>query len=181
VSERELIERARNGDRAAEREIYDAHVDRVFRLAYRMCGRADLAEDFVQETFVKAFGALDKFRGDAALSTWLHSIATRVVLNGLRSVKRHERRAEPLEAADREERRTAEPPEPDMKRRLTAALDGLKDEYRMVVVMHDLEGYTHDEIGAALGIAEGSSKARLSRARAMLRAELAPYAMEWMG
>jgi RNA polymerase sigma-70 factor (ECF subfamily) len=180
VSERELIERARKGDRAAEREIYDAHVDRVFRLAYRMCGRADLAEDFVQETFVKAFGALDRFRGDAALSTWLHSIATRVVLNGLRSVKRHEAHAEPLEAADREGP-APDPPEPDLKRRLTAALDGLKDEYRMVVVMHDLEGYTHDEIGAALGIAEGSSKARLSRARAMLRAELAPYAMEWMG
>lgn len=178
MSERELIERARKGDRAAEREIYDAHVDRIFRLAYRMCGRADLAEDFVQETFVKAFGALGKFRGDAALSTWLHSIATRVVLNGLRSVKRHEAHAEPIEAADREE---GPPPEPDLKRRLTVALDGLKDEYRMVVVMHDLEGYTHDEIGAALGIAEGSSKARLSRARAMLRAELAPYAMEWMG
>jgi len=62
-----------------------------------------------------------------------------------------------------------------------AALDGLEDHYRIVVVMHDLEGYTHDEIGAALGIAEGSSKARLSRARAMLREELAPYAMEWMG
>lgn len=180
MSEREVIERARKGDRTAEREIYDAHVDRVFRLAYRMCGRADLAEDFTQETFVKAFGALDRFRGDAALSTWLHSIATRVVLNGLRSVKRHESRAEPLEAAAGEGA-APEPPEPDLKRRLTAALDGLKDEYRMVVVMHDLEGYTHDEIGAALGIAEGSSKARLSRARAMLRAELAPYAMEWMG
>ena len=180
MSERKLIERARKGERAAEREIYDTHVDRVFRLAYRMCGRADLAEDFTQETFVKAFGALDRFRGDAALSTWLHSIATRVVLNGLRSVKRHETRAEPLEAADGEAA-ASEPPEPDLKRRLNAALDGLKDEYRMVVVMHDLEGYTHDEIGAALGIAEGSSKARLSRARAMLRAELAPYAMEWMG
>ena len=180
MTERDLIERARNGDRAAEREIYDGHVDRIYRLAYRMCGRADLAEDFVQETFVKAFGALDRFRGEAALSTWLHSIATRVVLNRLRSVKRHEAHAEPLEAADTEER-TPEAPEPDLKRRLAAALDALKDEYRMVVVMHDLEGYTHDEIGAALGIAEGSSKARLSRARAMLRAELAPYAMEWMG
>jgi RNA polymerase sigma-70 factor (ECF subfamily) len=179
VSQRELIERARKGDRAAEREIYDTHVDRVFRLAYRMCGRDDLAEDFTQETFVKAFGALKEFRGDAALSTWLHSIATRVVLNGLRSVKRHETRAEPLEAADREA--ASEPPEPDLKERLTAALDRLDDHYRIVVVMHDLEGYTHDEIGSALGIAEGSSKARLSRARAMLREELAPYAMEWMG
>ncbi|HYO45311.1 MAG TPA: RNA polymerase sigma factor [Gemmatimonadota bacterium] len=180
MSERELIERARNGDPAAERQIYDAHVDRIFRLAYRMCGRDDLAEDFVQETFVKAFAALRDFRGEAALSTWLHSIATRVVLNGLRSVRRHEKRTEPLEAADRHES-APEPPEPDLKQRLTAALDGLDDHYRIVVVMHDLEGYTHGEIGSALGIAEGSSKARLSRARAMLREELAPYAMEWMG
>ncbi len=180
MSERELIERARKGDPAAEREIYDAHVDRVYRLAYRMCGRGDLAEDFTQKTFVKAFGALREFRGDSSLSTWLHAIATRVVLNGLRSVKRHETRAEPLEAADRQGS-TAEPPDPDLKSRLTAALDRLEDHYRIVVVMHDLEGYTHDEIGAALGIAEGSSKARLSRARAMLREELSPYAMEWMG
>jgi RNA polymerase sigma-70 factor (ECF subfamily) len=179
VSERELIERARKGDPAAERQIYDAHVDRVFRLAYRMCGRDDLAEDFVQETFVKAFAALRNFRGEAALSTWLHAIATRVVLNGLRSVRRHEDRAEQLEAADRHAS-APEPPEPDLKERLTAALDGLEDHYRIVVVMHDLEGYTHDEIGSALGIAEGSSKARLSRARAMLRDKLAPYAMEWM-
>ena len=180
MSERDVIERARKGDRAAEREIYDTHVDRVFRLCYRMCGRDDLAQDFVQETFVKAFGALREFRGDAALSTWLHSIATRVVLNGLRSVRRHEDRAEPLEAAD-VETSAAEMPEPDLKERLTTALDRLEDHYRIVVVMHDLEGYTHDEIGSALGIAEGSSKARLSRARAMLREELAPYAMEWMG
>ena len=180
MSERDVIERARKGDRAAEREIYDTHVDRVFRLCYRMCGRDDLAQDFVQETFVKAFGALREFRGDAALSTWLHSIATRVVLNGLRSVRRHEARSEPLEAADAETT-TAEMPDPDLKERLTAALDRLEDHYRIVVVMHDLEGYTHDEIGSALGIAEGSSKARLSRARAMLREELAPYAMEWMG
>ena len=180
MSERELIERARNGDRTAERGLYEAHVDRVYRLAFRMCGRDDLAQDFVQETFVKAFGALKDFRGEAALSTWLHSIATRVVLNGLRSVKRHEKRAEPLEAADRHAT-APEPPEPDLKERLTTALDGLEDHYRIVVVMHDLEGYTHDEIGSALGIAEGSSKARLSRARAMLREKLAPYAMEWMG
>lgn len=180
MTERELIERARDGDRTAERELYEAHVDRVYRLAFRMCGRDDLAQDCVQETFVRAFGALKKFRGDAALSTWLHSIATRVVLNLLRSVERHERRAEPLEAADRHER-MPEPPEPDLGERLTAAIDGLEDHYRIVVVMHDLEGYTHDEIGSALGIAEGSSKARLSRARAMLREALSPFAMEWMG
>ncbi|HUP19611.1 MAG TPA: RNA polymerase sigma factor [Gemmatimonadota bacterium] len=180
MTEGELIERARNGDRAAEREIYEAHVERVYCLAFRMTGRDDLAQDFAQETFVKAFGALPDFRGESALGTWLHAIATRVVLNGLRKVKRVDAREVPLEAA--EGRGSADRrPEPDLSGRLETALDGLSDDYRMVVVMHDMEGYTHEEIGAALGIAEGSSKARLSRARARLRNALQPWAAEWLG
>jgi RNA polymerase sigma-70 factor (ECF subfamily) len=63
------------GDPAAERSLYDAHVDRIYRLAYRMTGDDDLAQEFTQETFIRAFDRLKQFRGDAALSTWLHSIA----------------------------------------------------------------------------------------------------------
>lgn len=179
MSERELIERARSGDGTAERALYEAHVDPVYRLAYRMCGDADLAQDFTQEAFIKAFGGLEDFRGDAAFGTWIHTITTRVVLNGLRKVKRRNEHEAPMEAAAGRgvgPKRT----EPDVKDRLREALDGLSDAYRMVVVMHDLEGYTHQEIGDALGIATGSSKARLSRARAQLRDTLSDYAVEWM-
>ena len=178
MDERELIARVRAGDGAAERALYDAHVDRVYRLAYRLAGDDELAREFTQDTFVRAFERLDSFRGEARLSTWLHAITTSVVLNGLRKVNRFRRRETDLtEASDvsRPGRRA----EPDLKRRLAGAIDGLPDGYRTVFVMHDVEGYTHEEIGATLGVETGTSKAQLSRARAKLREALADFAGEW--
>lgn len=179
MPETDLIAQARRGDVAAERALYDAHVDRVFRLAYRMTGDQHMAEDMTQDTFIRAFDRLADFRGEAAFSTWLHAIAVSVVLNGLRKAKqRRSREADLDEACDVDSgARTAEP---DLRDRLRAAIDRLSEGYRTVFLMHDVEGFTHEEIGAALGLAEGSSKARLSRARAMLRESLAPYAREWM-
>jgi len=178
VDERELIAKVRAGDGAAERALYDAHVDRVYRLAYRLAGDDELAREFTQDTFVRAFERLGTFRGEAKLSTWLHAIATSVVLNGLRKVKRFRQRETDLdEAATSAGGRAAEP---DLKRRLAQAIDGLADGYRMVFVMHDVEGYTHEEIGATLGIETGTSKAQLSRARAKLRDALADFAGEWV-
>ena len=178
MDERLLIERVRAGDATAERTLYDIHVDRVYRLAYRMAGDGDLAQDFTQETFIRAFGRIAEFRGESALGTWLHAIATSVILNGLRRVSRFRRRETDLESAEH----VGEEPagaDPDLKQRLTEAVDRLPAKYRMVVVMHDIEGYTHEEIGAALGIPPGTSKAQLSRARARLRSELAEFAPEW--
>jgi len=179
VDEREVIARVRAGDGAAERALYEAHVDRVYRLAYRLTGDDDLARDYTQETFIRAFERLASFRGEAALSTWLHSIATSVVLNGLRKVKRFRGRETDLERADgvTGARRSAEP---DLKDRLHHAIDELPERYRLVFVMHDVEGYTHEEIGAALGVETGTSKAQLSRARAKLREALADFAGEWV-
>ena len=100
LTDRELIERVLAGDGRAERALYDAHVDRVFRLCYRLSnGDASRAEDFAQETFVRAFERLNTFRGDAALATWLHSIAVSVALNGMRRVKRWNEREVALEDA----------------------------------------------------------------------------------
>lgn len=179
MDERELIARVRAGDGAAERALYDAHVDRVYRLTYRLAGDDELAREFTQDTFVRAFERLGGFRGEAKLSTWLHAIATSVVLNGLRKVKRFRQRETDLDeaAASSTGGRLAEP---DLKRRLAQAIDGLPDGYRMVFVMHDVEGYTHEEIGATLGIETGTSKAQLSRARAKLRDALADFAGEWV-
>jgi RNA polymerase sigma-70 factor (ECF subfamily) len=178
VDERELIARVRAGDGAAERTLYDAHVDRVYRLAYRLAGDDELAREFTQDTFVRAFERLDSFRGEAKLSTWLHAITTSVVLNGLRKVKRLRREMDLDDAAAISAGgRTAEP---DLKRRLAQAIDGLPHGYRTVFVMHDVEGYTHEEIGASLGIETGTSKAQLSRARAKLRDALADFAGEWI-
>ena len=177
MDELELIARARSGDPAAERALYDAHVDRVYRLAYRLAGDDELARDFTQETFIRAFERLDTFRGDARFSTWLHAITTSVSLNGLRKTKRF-RSQTSLEAAD-SVASTARNAEPDLKVRLHAAIDALPDRYRTVVVMHDVEGYTHEEIAETLGMEVGTSKAQLSRARAKLRETLADFAGEW--
>ena len=177
VSDAELIDRVLAGDPGAERELYDAHVDRVFRLVYRMAGDLDRAQDWVQETFIRAFRKLGEFRGESALSTWLCSIAISVSLNGLRKVKRLRERevaldhAGPVGFAPREA-------DPDLKARLAQAIDDLPDGYRAVFVMHDVEGFTHEEIGQALGVQSGTSKAQLFRARAKLREALADFATD---
>ncbi len=178
MDDRELVARVRAGDGAAERALYDRHVDRVYRLAYRLAGDDDLAREFTQETFIRAFERLGTFRGDAALATWLHSIATSVALNGLRKVKRFRQRETDLDDATGVVG-TQRAAEPDLKRRLTQAIDALPIGYRTVFLMHDVEGYTHQEIGAALGVETGTSKAQLSRARAKLREALADFAGEW--
>jgi len=177
VNDSQLLAQVRAGDPAAERALYDAHVDRVYRLAYRMTGDEALAQDLTQEAFIRAFNKLHTFRGDSALSTWMHSVTTSVVLNGLRKVKKFRTSEIDLEQA----RRVAGEPrsaEPDLRDRLTQAIDGLPDGYRTVFVLHDIEGYTHAEIAGALGVATGTSKAQLSRARAKLRVELADFAEE---
>lgn len=178
LTEAELIERVLDGDEGAARELYDTHVDRVYRLVYRMAGEENLARDLTQESFVRAFERLHQFRGDAALSTWLHAITVSVALNGLRKAKRKQKRE--VELDEGVPGRTAEPVEPDLRQRLHRAVDGLPDIYRAVFVMHDVEGYTHDEIGQTLDVATGTSKARLFRARRMLREELADFAEEYV-
>ncbi len=174
MDDQQLISRVLAGDPTAERALYDAHVDRVFRLVYRMAGDLDRAQDYTQETFIRAFARLKEFRGEAALSTWLGSIAISVALNGLRKIRRLREREVSLDDAP-PMGRTAREAEPDLKARLTQAIDGLPDGYRAVFVMHDVEGYTHEEIANSLGVHPGTSKAQLFRARARLREALADF------
>jgi len=178
VDDRSLIARVQAGDPGAERLLYDRHVGGVYRLAYRMTGDTDLAREYTQETFIRAFERIEQFRGDAALGTWIRTIAGTVVLNGLRKVKRFRQREVELDegVAHAVTPRSAEP---DLKERLEQAIEGLPTKYRMVFVMHDVEGYTHEEIGAALGMPAGTSKAQLFRARARLREALSDFAGEW--
>jgi RNA polymerase sigma-70 factor (ECF subfamily) len=166
-----------SGDPLAEREFYDSNVDRVYRLAYRMAGDASLAQDYTQETFLRAFDRLSTFRGESKLRTWLHSIAVSVTLNGLRKVRRFREREVGLDLVNNAGS-SPEPLEPHLRERIRDAIDDLPEHYRVVFVMYDIEGYTHEEIGATLGCAEGTSKARLSRARARLRERLADLAPE---
>ncbi len=97
VDQQEMIDRVRAGDPEAERRLYDANVDRVYRLAYRMTGDSDLAADCTQDTFIRVFSHLDGFRGEAALSTWITSICISVIYNGMRKVKRARQRETELD------------------------------------------------------------------------------------
>lgn len=173
-----LLNRVRSGDAAAERELYETHVDRVYRLAFRLTGDDALAQECTQDAFIRAFGRLSEFRGDSSFGTWLHTIAASVTLNALRKVKRLSAREADLSAADSVIGMTRRA-EPDLKIRLRQAIDALPYGCRTVFVMHDVEGYTHLEIATALGVQEGTSKAQLSRARAKLRDSLRDFAGEW--
>ena len=179
VSERQLVARVVDGDPAAQRELYDSHVDRVYRLAYRLAGEDELARDFTQLTFIRAFERIGDFRFESSLATWLHTIGVSIALNGLRKVKTARTREAPIEAASSIGTFTREA-EPDLKLRLKAAIDSLSEKYRTVFLMHDVEGYTHEEIGAALGIPPGTSKTRLFQGRAKLREALADFRGEWI-
>ena len=179
LSDRQLVDRCLTGDALAERALYDAHVDRVYRLMHRMTGDGDLAADFTQETFIRAFSRLEQYRGDASLGTWLHSIAVSIALNGLRKVRRIRGRTEDLEDSPV---MAVEPAvgSPDLRTKLFAAIDALSEKLRPVFLMHDVEGYTHDEIAGSLGIPVGTSKARLFDARAKLRLALAAFAGDYI-
>jgi RNA polymerase sigma-70 factor, ECF subfamily len=171
------IQRVLAGDPRAARELYDAHAPRVYRLIFRLAGDPDLAQELTQETFVRAFSRLRDFRGDSALSTWLHRIAVSVALNGMRKVKRFREREAPLEHAESIGAR-ASGIDPDLRERLARAIDALPESLRVTLVMHDVEGYTHGEISAALEVPEGTCKTRLSAARAKIRQALAPFRKE---
>ena len=170
MTERELISRVLAGDRVAGRELYDAHAPRVYRLTYRLAGDAVLAEEFTQDTFVRAFSQLDRFRGEASFSTWLYRIALSVTSNGMRKVRRLRSREMVLD--DSLPRREGSGGDPLLSARLAEAIDRLPEALRLTLVMHDLEGYTHAEIAGTLGVAEGTSKSRLFEARARMREAL---------
>jgi RNA polymerase sigma-70 factor (ECF subfamily) len=178
ANQRALVERVRQGDPSAHRALYEAHVDRIYRLTYRLTGIEHLARELTQDTFVRAFAAIRGFRGDSSLETWLHSIAVSVSLNELRRRKRESARNAPLEEALTMEK-PAPRSDPLMRDKVMAAVNALPEGCRTVFMMHDAEGFTHAEIAASLGVTEGTSKAQLNRARGKLREALAEYAEEW--
>jgi RNA polymerase sigma-70 factor, ECF subfamily len=173
VNEAQLIARVIAGDRLAGRALYDTHAPRVYSLAYRLSGDPEKAREVTQDTFIRAFSRLQQFRGDAAFGTWLHRIVVTVVSNARRTDIRFGREVA-LDAASTVEMTVPES-DPDLKECIARAVDRLSEAYRTTLIMHDIEGYTHAEIAGILGVPEGTSKSRLSAARAQLRQDLAAF------
>lgn len=143
--------------------LYGRHTDALYRFAARLCGRpGPEASDLVQESWVRAVERLDGFRWDSSLRTWLCGI----VLNGWREASRREHRRHALTLVDVPQPRD---PDPGISDRLTSAISELAPGYREVLILHDVEGFTHAEIARDFGIAEGTSKSQLHRARRALR------------
>src|SRR5205085_6600008 len=137
-----------------------------------------MAQEAAQVAFIRAFRSLGRFRGEASFSTWVHRITVSATLNLIKGKKRwHARRAE-IEEADDVVQNAVEP-DVVLKARLHAAIDALPEIYRIVFVLHVVEGYNHEEIGGMLGIPVGTSKARLSVARSKLRDALREFKGEW--
>jgi RNA polymerase sigma-70 factor, ECF subfamily len=183
ATDAELTAAVAQGDPAAQRELYDRHVERVYRLALRRCGARERASELTQSAFIRIFDRIHQFRGDAALSTWVHRVALSVMHSEMRSSARREARSLPLEVVEAPGHalaRAAPAPSSDpwLRDRLQEAVGSLTERLRTVFLMHDLEGYTHEEIGRACGIALGTSKADLHRARRALRTRLSAYADE---
>ena len=177
MDDSELIAGARAGDRVAAHRLYDRYAPRVYRLIYRSVGDEELAREYTQDTFVKVFQRLDQYRGEAAFSTWLHSVAMSMLFTGLRRLRRIRARELELATAARIEAREGES-DPHLRDRLQSELERLPVRLRTQVVLHDIEGFTHREIGEMLNIPEGTSKARLAEARARLREALAGIVTE---
>ena len=176
MTEHDLIARVLAGDQGAERTLYDRYVDQVWRMTWRFAGDGDRAADWTQETFIRVFRRLGDFRGDSKLGTWIGSIAVSVSLGGLRSGKRKVEREVPIEAGTHVADPTPRRSDADLGERLHRAIEELAEGYRSVFVLHDVEGYTHEEIGQMLGVTAGTSKAQLHRARGRLRQSLAAFA-----
>jgi len=168
---------AQSGDTQAFERLYRAHVGRVFSLARRMMG-PETAEEATQDVFVRAWEKLGSFRGEAAFGTWLHRLAVNLLLSQRSRLGRDRARLEPTD--DALEHRSGRGPRPELVMDLETAMGRLPQGARQIFVLHDVEGYKHEEIGAQLGIAVGTSKAQLHRARMLLRSHLEPQAKERM-
>jgi RNA polymerase sigma-70 factor (ECF subfamily) len=176
-----LVERCRTGDLGAFEELYRAHAPRLYSLTLRMLGNPADAEDLLQEIFLSAHRKLEGYRGEAALGTWLYRLATNQCLDYLRS---RAAKANQLTGALDDEIGLADAGSRGIADRSVARIDleralaQLPDGARAAFVLHDVEGLEHREVAEALGVAEGTSKSQVHKARLKLRALLSRKASD---
>jgi RNA polymerase sigma-70 factor (ECF subfamily) len=163
------VEKARHGDATAFEALYRANIDRVYALCLRMTANVAEAEDCAQEAFIQAWQQLSKFRGDSAFGTWLHRVAVNSVLGRMRNARRERDRVDAvIDISPFVESIGDDADFQDLEK----AMDSLPTGARHVFVLNAVYGYSHDETGEMLGIAAGTSKAQLHRARRLLAEQL---------
>jgi len=171
--EASLVDAARQGDIAAFESLYRANRNRIYGLVWRICGGdVSLAEDLLQESFVRAWQKLDSFRGESRFGTWLHRLSANVALSDRRTRVRRVRNEVVMEESVERTAVGDRDVFADKRMDLERAITRLPERARTVLVLFDIEGYRHAEISKMTGMAVGSSKAQLHRARKLLREEL---------
>ncbi len=166
-----LVERAQGGDETAFIQLCQENAGHIYAVCLRMLAHPDRAKELAQEAAIRAWQMLDSFRGESAFAGWIHRIAVNAVLDHLRSEKRLSARVhftDDIELYDCEGQSVS----PEDSIDLESAIASLPLQTRTVIVLHDIEGYTHEEIASMLGIAPGTSKAQLHRARMLLKERL---------
>ena len=161
------IRAAQRGDQRAFESLYRAHGGRVFALCVRLSGNRERAEVLTQDAFVRAWEMLPSFRGEAAFTTWMHRVTVNVVLRSLHNASIRSSREVADERLEEIAPSTHSSVSDSMD--LEEAIAQLPEQARIVFVLHDVEGFTHEEIAEQLGIAAGTSKSQLHRARSLLR------------
>ncbi|MGB6876853.1 MAG: sigma-70 family RNA polymerase sigma factor [Candidatus Acidiferrales bacterium] len=177
MPEADAIRLAQQGDAAAFERLYQIHQRRVYSLCLRMVGNTAEAEDLTQEAFLQLFRKISTFRGESAFSTWLHRLAVNVVLMRLRKKTGSETSLEEVTEPDEESggpRRDFGGPDLGLsgsidRVNLQRAVDQLPAGYKAVFVLHDVQGYEHNEIADIMGCSIGNSKSQLHKARMRLR------------
>ncbi len=169
------IRQAQQSDSRAFEKLYRMHIDKVYGLCLRMTGNVAEAEDCAQEAFIQAWDKLSKFRGDSAFATWLHRIAVNAVLGRMRKSKREQDR---IQVASEISPAPASIGDSGNLRDLSDAVDRLPEGARHVFVLSGVYGYSHEEASKMLGIAVGTSKAQLHRARRLLSQQLTEQGFE---
>jgi RNA polymerase sigma-70 factor (ECF subfamily) len=175
-SEESVVARAQTGDVDAFEVLYRQHSGRVFALCLRMSGDRMRAQELMQDVFVRAWERLRSFRGEASFGSWLHRLAVNVVLTSARSDRRRTARvtlAEDLAATESGQDAGHAVRDPAARIDLERAIGTLPPGARAAFVLHDIEGYSHGEIAQLTGLAEGTIRAQLHRARRLLMEALA--------
>ena len=180
LSETEAVRLAQGGDSDAFEHLYKLHSRRVYGLCLRMTGDSTAAEDLTQEAFLQLFRKIHTFRGQSKFYTWLHRLTVNIILMRFRK-KRHVEVAldEPSVPGEENSKPRIELGGPDLRlsgsldrANLSNAIEQLPDGYRQVFILHDVEGYEHNEIAEILGFSAGNSKSQLFKARVRLRSLL---------
>lgn len=185
-SDRDLVVRARARDMAAYDELIRRYQRKIYQLVYNMTSNREDAEDLTQDVFVKAYSALEHFKGDSSFYTWVYRIAVNRTINYLKKRKRNAALSldDMDQAVERDpdyvELRSRESPVRDatlseLQKKLNEALQTLSEKHRTVVVLHDIQGIQHDEIGRMLGCSEGTVRSRLFYARQELQKQLTEF------